>query len=144
MAWDEARNALKAALENVARIDVVHLAPPESYTALGDVSAVLLPPQRSTTRRPGDTEATYNQRIQILAAAGPDIEAASIRLDNTIEAVIDEMEEHVTLSGEATYCGPFEFSEATVVEYPPGSGAWFVSMIGTASITVTSSAARAA
>ena len=141
MSWPAARAALLDALEDVDEVTAVFAAPPASGEALRNgVTAMLVPPARASSRTPGGrTEKVYTTDIIVMALLASDGVRASTLVDDAVEAIDAAMESHITLGGTATTTGAIAWSAATVDEYPPGSGLWYVNLRGTMPITIIAS-----
>lgn len=144
--WPDARAALAAALAAAPGVDRVLIAPPTGAAAMSaGVTVMMTPPARSTVRSPGGrTEVRYTLNATVLRLMGGDPEASSLEVDDAVEAINVVMEAHVTLGGTATVAGAFDWAAAVVVEYPPGSGVWFIGMTGTTTLIIVRDYLRAA
>ena len=145
--WPTARAALVTVLAAVHGVDRVVVAPPQGAAGLppGTTTVMLTPPARTTARTPGGrTEVRYTVTATVLRLMASSPETASLEVDSVVESINAAMESHITLGGAVTVAGPFDWSAALAVEYPPNSGVWFVGMSGTMPLTFVRDYMRAA
>lgn len=132
MTWPAARDALAAAVAAVEAVDSVVTAAPRTAAALrsGTVAVVPeAPPARSSRRTPGGrTETVYRLSLTVARNVGSDPAAAALAVDAAVEAIDAALEQHITLGGAATATEAPDWTEATVADWPPGSGVNIVSM----------------
>ena len=123
----------------------VYVVPPSSIPGLG-VTVLLVPPQRSTERRPATQKMkSYIQRIEVLhpLTAGTQ-EAAGLAVDAVVERIDDALDGEIKWGQLAAASTPVEWQEAELAQYPPESGKAYVRMEGQMTITIRQPAANAA
>jgi len=139
MTWLAAAQRLEAVLGDLAEVDNVFSLPPLSSDEVRvGVSAMLLPPARTTLRQAGgSTVKMYTQQVTLMSLIADRPETAAARVDAAVEAVDAAMESQVTLGGLVTVCGPFQWQEGFAQEMPEDSGIWYAHMVGAAEIRRT-------
>ena len=135
--WRAARSALVAALEEIPELDRVHaVAPPTPEGLRSGISAIVLPPSRSTSRGPGGRAQTVYQVEITLATPLGSNPVVSLDLDDAAEAVTAALESHITLGGEATSTDAPDWTDAGIEQYGPQSGIEFLVMRGAFPVTI--------
>ena len=143
MAWADVRSRLVALLAGLS-LDV-YVVPPSSIPGLG-VTVLLVPPARSTERRPATQKMkSYAQRIEVLHPLAADTqEKAGLAVDDAVERIDDALDGQIKWGQLAAASTPVAWQEAALVQYPPESGKQYVRMEGEMTITLRLPAANAA
>ena len=137
MSWPDARAELVELIEATG-VDVFRV-PPASGEALSrEVSVIMLPPARRTSRRKGGKkQKVYTQRMDVVYpwTAGSE-ETAGLAVDAAVEAIDNALDAAVALNLTAVTAQPPDWTDAGIADYPPNSGIFYVQQSGTMEITL--------
>ena len=137
MAWADARDELITIIEGLG-YTVYSVPPAQMNEALDSIIVLLVPPAFYGERQPGThNKRTFTQRLTVMRLYGEGNEkTVGFAVHDAALAIDIELDSHVTLGGNAITVASPEWDEVTLADYPPGSGIYYVQMVGSMDITI--------